>query len=330
MLYFRAMSFLTIQHLDKIYKGEKILDQLSFSIDQGLKLGIAGETGAAKTTLLKIIAGLLQPDGGQVLLGGERVKGPEDQLLPGHPAIGYVSQHFELRNHYRVEEELEMSSNLNMQETAHIVSICKIEHLLKRKTTELSGGERQRIVLAKALVKKPSLLLLDEPFSNLDPFHKNQMKEVLRDLSAHFSLTIILVSHDGSDLLSWADDLLLLQKGKIIQRGSPTDLYYNPVNSYAAGLLGPYNCIDEADSDLLKQFFNKHVSVQFPIIVRPAQLAFKSQEKDAVLGIVQHSFFMGGYWLVQVLVLGKVICVQTADMPRSPGTAVWVSLIEPF
>jgi len=104
------MSWLTVQNLEKIYKGESVIDQLSFSINQGIKLGIVGETGAAKTTLLKIIAGLLQADGGQVLLDGVKVNGPEDQLLPGHPAIGYVSQHFELRNNYRVEEELEMAS----------------------------------------------------------------------------------------------------------------------------------------------------------------------------------------------------------------------------
>jgi iron(III) transport system ATP-binding protein len=224
------MPFLTIQQLDRTFQGDKIIDQLSFSIEKGIKLGIAGETGAAKTTLLKIIAGLLQPDDGQVLLDGVKIKGPDEQLLPGHPAIGFVSQHFELRNNYTVEEELEMASKLDPQETAHIVSICKIDHLIKRKTTALSGGERQRIVLARTLLKKPSLLLLDEPFSNLDPAHKSQIKEVLDELTTAFSLTMILVSHDGSDLLSWADHLLVLQKGKIIQQGSPATVYYRPFN----------------------------------------------------------------------------------------------------
>jgi ABC-type sugar transport system ATPase subunit len=319
------MPFLTVQQLDKTYQGEKIIDQLSFSIEKGIKLGIAGETGAAKTTLLKIVAGLLQPDGGQVLLDGVKIKGPEEQLLPGHPAIGFVSQHFELRNNYRVEEELEMASKLDPQETAHIVSICKIDHLLKRKTTALSGGERQRIVLAKTLLKKPSLLLLDEPFSNLDPAHKNQMKEVLDELTTAFSLTMILVSHDGSDLLSWADHLLLLQKGKIIQQGSPATVYYRPLNHYAAGLLGPFTSIDENDPIELVQLFSKSGVANFPIIVRPAQLATSSQPKEGVLGIIQQSFFMGGYWLVQVLVDKKLICVQAVEKPSSAGVSVWLT-----
>lgn len=319
------MPFLTVQQLDKTYQGEKIIDQLSFSIEKGIKLGIAGETGAAKTTLLKIVAGLLQPDGGQVLLDGVKIKGPEEQLLPGHPAIGFVSQHFELRNNYRVEEELEMASKLDPQETAHIVSICKIDHLLKRKTTALSGGERQRIVLAKTLLKKPSLLLLDEPFSNLDPAHKNQMKEVLDELTTAFSLTMILVSHDGSDLLSWADHLLLLQKGKIIQQGTPATVYYRPLNHYAAGLLGPFTSIDENDPIELVQLFSKSGVANFPIIVRPAQLATSSQPKEGVLGIIQQSFFMGGYWLVQVLVDKKLICVQAVEKPSSAGVSVWLT-----
>jgi ABC-type sugar transport system ATPase subunit len=322
------MSWLTVQNLDKVYKEESVIDQLSFSINQGIKLGIVGETGAAKTTLLKIIAGLLQADGGQVLLDGVKVNGPEDQLLPGHPAIGYVSQHFELRNNYRVEEELEMASNIDDQKAAYIFSICRIDHLLKRKTTELSGGERQRIVLAKTLVKNPSLLLLDEPFSNLDPAHKNQMKGVLNELATNLSLTMVLVSHDGSDLLSWADSLLVLHRGKIVQFGSPDDLYFNPANPYVAGLLGPFNQIEETDSALLKQLFFNYFPVKFPLIVRPEKLFLSAQKNEGVKGTVHQSFFMGGFWLVQVVVFEKIICVQTLKSPWAPGTPVWVSSIE--
>jgi iron(III) transport system ATP-binding protein len=321
------MSWLTVQNLDKVYKEESVIDQLSFSINQGIKLGIVGETGAAKTTLLKIIAGLLQADGGQVLLDGVKVNGPEDQLLPGHPAIGYVSQHFELRNNYRVEEELEMASNIDIRKAAYIFSICRIDHLLKRKTTELSGGERQRIVLAKTLVKNPSLLLLDEPFSNLDPAHKNQMKGVLDELARNLSLTMVLVSHDGSDLLSWADSLLVLHRGKIVQFGSPDDLYFNPANPYVAGLLGPFNQIEETDSALLKQLFN-YFPVKFPLIVRPEKLFLSAKKNEGVKGTVHQSFFMGGFWLVQVVVFEKIICVQTLKSPWAPGTPVWVSSIE--
>lgn len=320
------MSWLTVQDLVKIYKGEKIIDQLSFSVAQGTKLGIAGETGAAKTTLLKIIAGLLQADHGQVFVDGTKVIGPDDQLLPGHPSTSYVSQHFELRNNYRVEEELEMASNLSVKELSRISSICRVDHLLKRKTNELSGGERQRIVLARALVKKPKLLLLDEPFSNLDPAHKNSMKEVLNELASQFSLTMILVSHDGSDLLSWADNLLLLRKGKIEQSGNPIALYQTPVSAYTAGLLGPFNLIQESDPPSVIKLFKKYSPIKFPLIIRPEQLKLLNQEsyQEGIQGTIEASLFMGGYWLVQVLVMGKKICVQSLSQPLSPGALVSV------
>jgi iron(III) transport system ATP-binding protein len=221
-----------------------------------------------------------------------------------------------------------MASNIDDQKAAYIFSICRIDHLLKRKTTELSGGERQRIVLAKTLVKNPSLLLLDEPFSNLDPAHKNQMKGVLDELARNLSLTMVLVSHDGSDLLSWADSLLVLHRGKIVQFGSPDDLYFNPANPYVAGLLGPFNQIEETDSALLKQLFFNYFPVKFPLIVRPEKLFLSAQKNEGVKGTVHQSFFMGGFWLVQVVVFEKIICVQTLISPWAPGTPVWVSSIE--
>ncbi|MBM3158884.1 MAG: ABC transporter ATP-binding protein [Bacteroidetes bacterium] len=322
------MSYLSITNLTKIYNEEKVVDQISFTIEKGIKLGIAGETGAAKTTVLKLIAGLLQPDSGQIFLNEVKVEGPEDRLLPGHPAIGYLSQHFELRNNYRVEEELEMASNMDASETSRIVSICKISHLLKRKTNALSGGERQRIVLAKTLVKKPSLLLLDEPFSNLDPAHKSQMKDVLCELASTLSITMILVSHDGSDLLSWADDLIVIQKGKIVQRGTPEALFSNPADTYTAGLLGPFNRIDEADFILLKPIFLKNLPASFPIILRPSQLTLAIHDQAGVLATICKSSFMGGYWLVQVLIVEKLITVQSVKAPPMPGSRVWVSLLQ--
>ena len=239
------MAWLSIKGVEKHYDGNPVLKNLSFSLDRGVQLGIAGATGSSKTTLLRIIAGLLQADGGSVWLDGKRVEGPDEKLIPGHPSIGYLSQHFELRNNYRVIEELEVASVLTKEKEEKLYSLCQISHLLSRKTTSLSGGERQRIALARVLLKSPSLLLLDEPFSNLDPDHKRTIKQVLKKISHEFGITTILVSHDGADLLSWADSLLLMHEGQIIQEGSPQMLYQNPINEYVAGLLGNYTRIDK-------------------------------------------------------------------------------------
>ncbi|MFZ9695952.1 MAG: ABC transporter ATP-binding protein [Chitinophagaceae bacterium] len=235
------MSWLVVKSLRKSFKEPLVLNDIQLQLTQGERLAIAGETGSGKSTLLKIIAGLLQPDDGTVYFQGARVLGPEEKLLPGHNKIGYLSQHFELLNNYRVGEIIEMKTILTKEEAKRIIDLCDIGRLLIRKTTELSGGERQRVALAKTLVTNPSLLLLDEPFSNLDAIHKRAMKQMLDRLERELGLTTIMVSHDGADLLSWASRILILQNGTIIQEGLPSEVYQHPISEYCAGLLGYYN-----------------------------------------------------------------------------------------
>ena len=231
---------LSVEGIGKKKTDSYILRNISFRQEMGQHLAIAGETGSGKSTLLKIIAGLVQPDEGRVVYEGERVLGPDEQLIAGHPRIAFLSQHFELRNNYWVYEILEYANKLSEEEANNIFRICQIDHLLKRRTTELSGGEKQRIATARLLVNSPSLLLLDEPYSNLDMIHKQIMKKLLNDVSDKLGISSILVSHEPADILSWADHLILLKEGEIVQQGTPEDLYRNPVNEYAAGLLGKY------------------------------------------------------------------------------------------
>lgn len=226
-------------------KGEEyILREITFTQAAGQHIAIAGETGSGKSSLLKIIGGLMQPDEGRVMFEGKKVPGPDEQLIPGHADIGFLSQHFELRNNYWVYEILEYANKLSEQEAVEIFHICQIDHLLKRRTNELSGGEKQRIATARLLVNDPSLLLLDEPYSNLDMIHKQTMKQVLHDISEKLDITSILVSHEPADILSWADQLILLKDGAIVQQGSPEEIYRHPVNEYAAGLMGKYYLLD--------------------------------------------------------------------------------------
>ena len=276
------MEFLRVQDISATAGTRITLHPLRFNLAKGERLGIAGETGSGKTTLLKIIGGLIQPTEGNVYLEGERIEGPLEKLLPGHPKIGYLSQHFELRNHYRVEEELECRNLLSDEAAAEIYRLCRVDHLLKRATTELSGGERQRIVLARLLTTQPSLLLLDEPFSNLDALHTEQMKAVLEDIISATGLSTILVSHEGRDLLSWANRILVIKEGAMVQEGSPTDLYYHPVNEYAAGLFGAFNTLVTPATGA-KTF------------IRPENMVF-TNEKDALAeGVLVNILFFGAF-----------------------------------
>jgi len=219
---------------------EVALPDSTFTLKKNQRLAIAGETGSGKSTLLKIIAGLAAARQGSVFFEGVKVAPPQERLIPGQPGIAYLSQHFELWHNYRVAEVLEYSNDLDPAEAQNLYRLCHIYHLLGRRTDQLSGGERQRIALARLLVRPPRLLLLDEPFSNLDMIHKRTLKKVIKNIAEKFDITTILVSHDPYDTLTWADKLIVLQEGRIVQQGPPREVYQQPINEYVAALLGEY------------------------------------------------------------------------------------------
>jgi ABC-type sugar transport system ATPase subunit len=265
------MDFLQVAGISKQKDSVTVLTGIHFVQQRFQKLAVAGETGSGKSTLLKIIAGLEQADSGQVLFEGKKVIGPLETLIPGHPGIAYLSQHFELRNNYRVEELLEYANQLSEQDAQKLFAVCRISHLLKRKVDQVSGGEKQRIALARLLVGSPKLLLLDEPFSNLDPGHKRMLKSVLNDIGERLQITCILTSHDPMDSLSWADEILVMQNGQLIQQGSPLEIYHNPSNEYIAGLFGSYNLFNTAEAS----FFHgpgKKILIQHPFLSGPSSL----------------------------------------------------------
>lgn len=301
------MALLEVAGAGKKEKGHFIVRDISFTQQPLEKIAIAGETGSGKTTLLKMIGGLAQPDEGTIHFESEKVLGPFEKLIPGHPKIAYLSQYFELRNNYRVEEELGSKNLLTEEEANSIYRICKIGHLLKRKTNELSGGERQRIVLARLLTTSPKLLLLDEPFSNLDAIHKNIIKSVLLDIGNQLNTSCILVSHDATDTLSWADTIIVLKDGKIIQQGTPHEIYHQPIDAYCAGLFGEYNLLNA-----------ENVAAFFPVDKKPSSLIVRPEQfiisdKAGVKGIVEAVYFFGSYYFVDVKVNGQVLRVRTGS-----------------
>jgi iron(III) transport system ATP-binding protein len=239
------MSLLEVRNISRFDGRNLVLNDISFDQQHRQKLAIAGETGSGKSTLVKIIAGFIQPDNGSVFYNGEKVLGPLEKLIAGHPKIGYLSQHFELRNNYIIDDLLDYSNKLTRPEADKIFQVCQIDHLLSRKTSQLSGGEKQRVALARLLVTNPSLLILDEPYSNLDLIHRHVIKKVIEDLSEEFDITCTLISHEPEDVLSWADELLIIKDGNIVSSGSPKDLYQNPSDLYTAGLLGNYYVLNE-------------------------------------------------------------------------------------
>ena len=209
--------------------------------------------------------------------GARRIKGPQEHLVPGHPGIVYLSQQFELPQFLRVEQILQYANKLDPATAENLYEVCRISHLLSRRTDHLSGGERQRIALARLVLSSPRLLLLDEPFSNLDIIHKNILKNVIQDVSKLLKITCILISHDPLDTLPWADEIIIMLGGKIIQQGSPEHIYLQPVNTYAAGLFGKFNLFSVGKAKILAESFGlKHRSGK-KLLIRPEQFKISTK-----------------------------------------------------
>jgi ABC-type sugar transport system ATPase subunit len=301
------MSLLTVSGINLQEEGNFVLIDISFTQKESQKIVIAGETGSGKSTLLQVIAGFVQPTAGEVRFEDVRVKGPQEKLVPGHAGIAYLSQQFELPQFLRVEQVLQYANALPKEDAENLYEVCQISHLLKRKTNQLSGGERQRVAIARLLGSEPSLFLLDEPFSNLDMAHKNTLKAVIRNLGEELDINLILVSHDPLDTLSWADEILVMQNGGIIQQGTPQQIYRQPLSEYVAGLFGGYNLISSVQAGLFTKFLGEN-SKGKDLLFRPEDLKITKEPGKGIPGEVKQLKYFGSYYEIEILI-GKVCVV---------------------
>ncbi|QEK51948.1 ABC transporter ATP-binding protein [Pedobacter aquae] len=222
---------------------------INLEINEGEIVSIVGESGSGKTTLLKLIYGYLIPQGGEVLFEGKRVLGPTEKLIPGHDEMKMVTQELTLNLYARVYDnissllsntDLEVKRDLTMQ----TMEFLRIDHLAYKKIVELSGGEQQRVAIARAVITEPRVLLLDEPFSQVDTILKKQLRDDIERLARFLKITVIMVSHDPSDGLSLSDKLVIVKDGKVVREGKPQEIYYEPQHAYVAQLIGKANILN--------------------------------------------------------------------------------------
>ncbi|NEU07333.1 ABC transporter ATP-binding protein [Flavihumibacter sp. R14] len=223
--------------------NEAGVSDIDISISKGDFVAIVGESGSGKSTLLKLIYGLLAPNAGEILFKGEHLKGPHERLIPGHESMKMVTQDFNLNLYARVYDNISgMLSNEDVhgkeQKTWEMMEFLGIDKLAEKRIVELSGGEQQRVAIARAIVTEPEVLLLDEPFSQIDAVLKTQLRADLRRLCSFLGITMILVSHDPTDGMTLADDMIIIKDGRIKERGRPSDIYSRPSHTYTASLLG--------------------------------------------------------------------------------------------
>jgi iron(III) transport system ATP-binding protein len=222
----------------------------------------------------------------------------------------------------RVEQVLQYANRRSMVEAPTLYKVCRIDHLLARRTDQLSGGEQQRVALARLLLSGPRLLLLDEPFSNLDRVHKRLLQTVIEELGTQLGITCWLVSHDAADVLSWADEILVLHRGRIVQRGTPTQIYYQPADEYTAGLFGDYNLLEGDDRKALAP----EMAGGGALLARPEQLLLGPVVANAVTGMVGAVRFFGSYYESEVQLANTVIRVRSSNASFAAGELVGVRL----
>lgn len=314
------MAFLEVQQISKQLQGGLQIHEISFEQKVLEKIAITGESGAGKTTLLKMISGHAQPDSGTILFNGKRVIGPEEKLLAGHKEIAYLSQEHDLLHNYKVEDLVWFGNNLSDEEAATLFEICQIDNLMKRKTDQLSGGEKQRIALCMLLIKSPKMLILDEPFSNLDPIHTDILKAVMEDITERLQITCLLTSHDPNDTLSWADEIIVMKKGRIIQQGKPEIIYHQPMNEYVAGMFGRYNLLTTEQAALFGIGGNERY-----IIIRPEDFIISANSENGVRGIVQNISFWGSFYEVEIRLDELKIIVKIVKNGWRIGQEVYVN-----
>ena len=240
----KSHKILSVKGINFSYGEKKALSKINFSLNEGEVLGIIGESGSGKTTLLKVLAAKLPPDEGEVHFKGENIYNVHNQLLGGHENIKIVDQDFDLMPYITVDENilrnsLSLSVSSRKKLLANLKSNLKLRSVGKNKAKHTSGGQKQRVALATAVAAKPDILILDEPFANLDYALKVDVIRLLRN--EWRAKAMIIVAHEPSDLLSLCDRVLVLNKGKVIQKGSSREVYQTPKNIYTARLLGQVN-----------------------------------------------------------------------------------------
>ena len=219
------------------------VNRVSFSCLEGQILAVIGSSGSGKTTLLRIIAGLEMPDLGRVTLKGETMNSQNECVPPESRDCSLVFQDYALFPNMTVQQNVAYgkASKNNSELIDRLFDLTKIGDLKNRYPHQISGGEQQRVALVRALATQPSLLLLDEPLSHLDPELRNNVRCELLNIFRVTNTTALFVSHDTEDALTMADQVVVMQKGKAVQIGSPMDVYSNPSNSYVAMLFGKTN-----------------------------------------------------------------------------------------
>ena len=315
-----------IQNAVKRYGDFTALNGVSLDIQEGEFFTLLGPSGCGKTTLLRMIAGFNSIEGGDFYFGEKRIND-----VPAHKRdIGMVFQNYAIFPHLTVRENVAYGLKARKMPAKEIkpkvdeaLELVQISHLADRKPNELSGGQQQRVALARAFVIEPSVLLMDEPLSNLDAKLRVQMRSVIKKLQRRLGITTIYVTHDQEEALTMSDTVVVMDKGRIQQIGTPEDIYNEPKNAFVADFIGESNILN---GTMVRDRVVKMYGKEFPcvdggfaenepvdVVIRPEDIDIVPVEQGQLVGTVTNVTFKGMQYDIIVDFRGFKWLIQTTD-----------------
>ena len=313
-----------LEHISKIYNDPKTgkefyaVQDTTLDIEPGTFVTLLGPSGCGKTTTLRMIAGFESPDEGEIYLGDEAI----NSLTPNKRDTAMVFQSYALLPHYNVFDNVAYGLKIRKvpkeeirERVLNILKLVEMDGMESRMTNQLSGGQQQRVALARDLVIEPSVLLFDEPLSNLDAKLRVTMRTEIRKIQQKVGITAIYVTHDQSEAMSISDKIIIMSKGKVEQIGTPREIYYHPKSRFVADFIGEANFLkakvksvngEKAVIDVIGEeievnnYGEKVAGEEASLVLRPEAVVLS--EKGLLEGTVTLSTFMGSYQYYQVMV----------------------------
>ncbi len=341
-------SFIRFSHVTKKFGDFKALDDVSLDIPKGCFNTLLGPSGCGKTTLMRQLAGFSEPDEGEIYVAGKKMNG----LPPFKRSTPLVFQEYALFPHMTVYENISYGLRLQKrsreeidEKVAKMMEMFTLQGMEKRFPKELSGGQQQRVAFARALIMDEEVLLLDEPLSNLDAKLRVEVRSELRQIQQKFGITVIYVTHDQDEALSMSDQIAVMRRGRILQLGSPEEIYFRPKNHFVADFIGTVNFVDGRVLECTpEQMTVSWKNLTFPvpnegavfsrgetveIVLRPeAILISRKPDENAIRGMITFSSFLGRYNRYFIDVDGKSLIVDDSNPSISGAMCgeVWLHL----
>lgn len=310
---------LEVSDISFSYDGSQTIDRVSFTLEKGRQLALIGESGCGKSTLLKLLYGFYDLQAGSISYDQKPILGPKFNLIPGDDRFKYLAQDFGLMPFTTVTENVgNFLSNMHWEKKqariAELLDMVEMTPWANVKAKFLSGGQQQRVAIAKALALQPEVVLLDEPFSQIDAFRASTLKRNLFRYFRENAISCIIATHDGQDVLSFADEVLIMKQGQIIETGRPKAIYANPGSAYVAHMFGEAS---EIPLRLLKPTASGET-----VLVYAHQLKISG---SGLRAIVRQSYFMGNHYLIEARYEHGLLYFENR-VPILEGEGVFLSL----